>query len=129
MSGFLWDESAEIAAVRPLDRAAIEKLDAFLHARKRDDVLDPRQIATTLGLGESQVVALLGEYCQSNVLRSEEMAECPRCQRFTPLEQVEEARADGVACMCESGDVDLLARPLMEVTIYQLVSEPPPRVS
>jgi hypothetical protein len=124
-----WTESEELADARPGEKAAIEKLDGFLGARNRSDLLDPRRIKAATGLAIGQVEDLLAEYEDRKVLRGEDMVECPTCEQLSPLEEVAAAREEGEQYPCVRSDQDLaLLEDLAELRVYQLLSEPPPLI-
>jgi hypothetical protein len=122
-------ESEELAQARPGEKAAIEKLDAFLAARNRSDLLDPRRIKGATGLSIGQIEDLLAEYEDRKVLRGEDMVECPSCEQLSPLEEVAAAREEDEEYPCVRGDEDLAAlEDLTEVRVYRLLSEPLPLI-
>lgn len=124
-----WSESQEIAEEHPGDTEAIAAVDAFLGDRRAGDPLDPTHIAPVLRLPVRQVNRLLGFFADHGVVDPRDMVVCAACEVFlTPVADVDDARQEGVECPCGGCGHDVAASAeLSLVTVFALLSEPPPR--
>jgi hypothetical protein len=108
-----WAESERLLADRPVERGAIEKLDAYLAERNTDDRLHPRHLARALDLREGQVSALLEAYAALNVVTALDVVECERCEFLSLTDEAE-----------PGGDCEGCGRELhgQEIVVYRLLA-------
>ena len=115
-------ESEAIATEHPDLGPTVEQIDHHLATIFTSAPLRPGDFACLLGCDQNQVVAVFDLLAERDVLLSEKMVECQRCQNLMSAAVFREALADEEAFEC-SGCGRPFRRRTPVITVYRMTAE------
>ena len=115
-------ESEDIATEHPDLQRVIEQADELIATIFADAPLRPADFSCKLACDTNQVVAFFDLLVKQEVLLSEQMVECERCQNLMPADAFQQAIADEDEYECSSCGCPFRRR-MPVIAVYRMTSE------
>jgi len=112
-------ECASLAERHPDLAGVIQRIDARLQEMGTAEVIRPEEFASFLGVDLNQVTSVLGMLAQNDVLRSEEMVECPHCTMAVLRSDYEDELGEEGEFRCTDCDRLLPPAAVQVITTYR----------